>query len=43
MFNSQLDLSDYKPVNFLWNEFAIKFGKEKADSLVHDFLFEYGV
>ncbi len=30
MVNQQLDLSEYKPVNFLWNKLCTEIGKDRA-------------
>ncbi len=35
MFNSQLNLSEYKPVNYLWTEFAESLGFDKASKAIN--------
>ena len=34
MTQTKLDLSEFKPVNFLWAEFSESFGKEKANNAI---------
>ncbi len=34
MSNLQLDLSEYQPVNSLWNDFLETFGQEKASKAI---------